>query len=113
LGIKLVLTMAYKPEGIGKNKQGHAPIVKALVKSCDGKLQDWPRLLPFVLWADCTTRSTVTGYMPAELMDGKKPAMPIEEVVHIWSVLLQEDGLSREELLALQIRQLERRPRNI
>jgi hypothetical protein len=48
LGINLVLTTAYNPEGNGK-KRGHAPTVKALVKSCDGKVHDWPRLLPFVL----------------------------------------------------------------
>ena len=51
--------------------------------------------------------------MPAELMFGQKPVMPIEEVVSTWSVLPWEDGLSREELLALRIRQLERRPEDI
>jgi len=39
--------------------------------------------------------------------------MPIEEVVPTWGVLPWEDGLSREELLALRIRQLERRPEDI
>ena len=113
LGIKLALTTAYNPEANGKSERGHSPIVKALVKACDGKMFDWPRLLPFALWADRTTHSTVTGYMPAELMYGQKPVMPIEEVVPTWGVLPWEDGLSREELLALRIRQLERRPEDI
>jgi hypothetical protein len=81
-----------------------------LVKSCDGKVHDWPRLLPFALWADRTTYSTVIRYMPAELMYGQKP---IEEVVSTWSVLFWEDGLRKEELLALRIQQLERQPRDI
>jgi hypothetical protein len=51
--------------------------------------------------------------MPTELMYGQKPVMPIEEVVPTWTVLPWEDGLSREELLALRIRQLERRPGDI
>lgn len=113
MGIKLALTTAYNPEGNGKSERGHAPIVKALVKACNGKVSDWPRLLPFALWADRTTHSTVTGYMPAELMYGQKPVMPIEEVVTTWSVLPWEDGLCREDLLALRIRQLERRPYDI
>jgi hypothetical protein len=51
--------------------------------------------------------------MPTELMYGQKPVMPIEEVVPTWSVLPWEDGLSNEELLALQIWQLKRRPGDI
>lgn len=113
LGIKLALTTAYNPEANGKSERGHSPIVKALVKACDGKMLEWPRLLPFALWADRTTHSTVTGYMPAELMFGQKPIMPIEEVVPTWSVLPWEDGLTREDLLALRIRQLERRTEDI
>ena len=113
LGVKLALTTAYNPEANGKSERGHSPIVKALVKACKGKVFDWPRLLPFALWADRTTHSTVTGYMPAELIYGQKPVMPIEEVVPTWNVLPWEDGLSREELLALRIRQLERRPEDI
>ena len=38
------------------------------MKACDGKVSDWTKLLPFSLWADCTTHSTIIGYMPVELM---------------------------------------------
>lgn len=113
LGVKLALTTAYNPEANGKSERGHSPIVKALVKACDGRMFEWPRLLPYALWADRTTHSTVTGYMPAELMFGQKPVMPIEEVVPTWNVLPWEDDLSREDLLALRIRQLERKPEDI
>ena len=61
--------------------------MKALVNTCNGKMLEWPRLLPFALWADHTTHSTVMGYMLAELMFGQKPVMPIEEVVLTWNVL--------------------------
>ena len=39
--------------------------------------------------------------------------MPIEEAIASWNVLPWEDNMSREGLLALQIRQLERRPKDI
>ncbi|KAL3676828.1 hypothetical protein R1sor_026776 [Riccia sorocarpa] len=112
-GVKLSLTTAYNPEGNAKSERGHPPIVKALVNACRGKASDWPRLLPFALWADRTTHSSVTGYMPAELMQGQKPIMPTEEQVSTWSVLPWEDEMTREELLELRIRQLEQRAEDV
>ena len=73
IGVKLSLTMPYNSEAHGKLKQGHKPIVKALVKSCAGKLSKWPRLLPYVLWVDRTTHNIITGFMPTELIIGAKP----------------------------------------
>ncbi|KAL3696074.1 hypothetical protein R1sor_010150 [Riccia sorocarpa] len=65
-GVDLKLTTAMNPEGIGKSERGHPPIVHALVKACDEKHKQWPRLLPFALWADRSTHCTTTGYMPLE-----------------------------------------------
>ncbi|KAL3685685.1 hypothetical protein R1sor_003707 [Riccia sorocarpa] len=53
------------------------------------------------------------GYMPAELMQGQKPIMPTEEQVPTWSVLPWKDGMTREELLELRIRQLEQRAEDV
>ncbi|KAL2644231.1 hypothetical protein R1flu_011818 [Riccia fluitans] len=80
-GVKLALTTTYYPEGNAKSERGHPPIVKALVKACNGRAKEWPRLLPFALWADRTMHSSVIGYMPAKLMQGQKPIMPVEEQV--------------------------------
>jgi hypothetical protein len=113
MGVKLSLTTAYNPEANGKVERGHGPIVKALVKACQGKTGEWPRLLPFALWADRTTHSSVTGYMPAELIFGQKPIMPIEESIVSWLALPWQEDINREELLALRIRQLERREDDI
>jgi len=109
-GVKLKLTTAYNPEANGKSERGHPPIINALVKACKGKPKQWPRLLPFALWADRTTHSTVTGYMPIELMLGQKPIMPVEDFVPTWMLLDWEDGITREKLLELRIQQLERQP---
>ena len=86
LGIKLSLTTSYNPEANGKVERGHSSIVQASAKACEGKPTDWPRLLPFALWADITAHSLVTGFMPAELTHGQKPIMPIEESIVSWSV---------------------------
>ena len=109
-GVRLKLTTAYNPEANGRSERGHPPIINALVKACKGKPKQWPRLLPFALWADRTTHSTITGYMPIELMLGQKPIMPAEDLVPTWVFLDWKDGISRERLLELRIQQLERFP---
>ncbi|KAL3675475.1 hypothetical protein R1sor_025423 [Riccia sorocarpa] len=78
-GVKLKLTSAYNPEGIGKSERGHPPIVHALVKACNGQ----------------------------------KPIMPVEEDVPTWASIPWEDNLDRDSLLALRIRQLERREEDL
>ena len=70
LGVSLSLTAAYNPEANGKVECGHGSIVKALVRACGGQVGNWPRLLPYALWADRTMHSSVTGFMSAELMYG-------------------------------------------
>jgi hypothetical protein len=51
--------------------------------------------------------------MPAELMYGKKPVMSIERTIASWAALEWRNEMSREELLAARIRQLERRPEDV
>jgi hypothetical protein len=110
LGVKLSLTTAYNPEANGKVERGHGPIVKALVRACEGQVGNWPRqLLPYALWADRTTHSSVTGFMPAKLMYGQKLVMPTERTISSWAALEWRNEMSREELLAARIWQLERR----
>jgi hypothetical protein len=111
--VKLSLPMAYNPTANRKVERGHGPIVKALVKACHGKIGEWPRLLPFALWADRTTHSTVMGYMPAELIFEQKPIMSVEQSILSWLALPWQDEISREDLLALRIRQLEQRTEDI
>ena len=74
IGVKLSLTTTYNPKANGKAQRGNGPILKALVKSCAGKLSKWPRLLPYVLWVDRTTHNIITGFMPTELIIGPRPA---------------------------------------
>ena len=51
--------------------------------------------------------SSVTGYMPAELMTGQALVMPTEAAITTWGALPWKTEMSREELLTVQIRQLE------
>ena len=51
--------------------------------------------------------------MPVELMYGQKQVMPIEKTITSSVVIPWENEMSREELLAARIRQLERRPEDL
>ena len=66
-------------------------------------------MLPYALWADRTAHSSVTGYMPAELILGQSPIMPLEDSILSWIAIPWRQEITREELLALHIQQLERR----
>ena len=46
----------YNLEANGKIEKGHSLIVKALAKACKGKVGNWPKVLPYALWADRTTQ---------------------------------------------------------
>jgi hypothetical protein len=97
MGIKLSLTTTYNPEANKKVERGHGLIMKALVKACQGKVSEWPCLLPFALWADRMTHSLVIGYMSAELTFGQKLIMPIEHSIMSWLALPWQDEINREE----------------
>ena len=60
-----------------------------------------------------TTHNSVTGYMPAELMYGQKPIMPVERTIASWMAIDWSNEMSREELLIARIRKLERRPDDV
>ena len=65
------------------------------------------------LWADRTTHSFVTGYMPTELMTGQAPVMQTETTIVTWTILSWKEEMIREELQEVQIQQLEGRPEDI
>ena len=51
--------------------------------------------------------------MPFELMYGQKPIMPTEETILSWSSIPWMEDMEHEDLLALRIRQLERRQEDV
>jgi hypothetical protein len=111
--IHLKLTLSYNPEGNGKIERGHPPIVNAIVKSCEGNVFIWPNKLPLALLADRMTCSSVTGYVPSELVSGHLPLMPLEENVCSWRTVNWEDQVSHEELLVRRMEHFQSTPEKI
>lgn len=111
-GIRLHITTSYNPQANGRSERGHQPIVGALAKICDRPM-DWPKMLSYALWADRTTHSRIHGRMPYELMFGAEPMLAVMHNVPAWGVIPWESNMSREDLLAARVRQLERRQEDI
>ena len=111
--IKLKLTTTYNPEGNGKSERGHQPIVNAIVKACKGKMSLWPNFLPLALMASRMTCSSVTGYAPAELINGQLPLMPIEHDIASWRTIAWEDNVPQEELLLRRMEQFDQTPAKV
>jgi hypothetical protein len=89
--IKLKLISSYNPEGNGKIKGGHPPIVQDLAKACDGNFEWWAHVLPLTLLADWMTWCSTTGYAPAELMMGHLPKIPWESDIMSWRTIDWKD----------------------
>ena len=68
LGVKLSRTTAYNPEANGKIKWGHGAIIKAIVRACEGRVGNWPRLLPYTvaLLSACMEKGGTTGVLDQE-----------------------------------------------
>lgn len=108
-GVHISLTTAYNPEANGKVERGHQSIIAALAKTSNNDSKSWPALLPFALWADRTTVHRTTGYTPHQLVFGERPMLPVENITFSWKTLPWTYPMSRTDLLALRIRQLEHR----
>ena len=83
-GVRLTFTITYNPKANGKIEHGYSPIVKELVKACNGEVKIWLQML---LYADRTMQSFVAEYMLAELMSGQALVIPTENTVTTWGTL--------------------------
>ena len=111
--IQLTLTTAYNPEAYWKIERGHSPILKALIKTRNGDVRNWPHLLAYRLWADRTMHSSVTRFLPSELVSGQTPGMQPETRITTWETLQWKTEMSKEEQPKVRIRQLEGRKEDI
>ncbi|KAG5458656.1 MAG: hypothetical protein BJ554DRAFT_1080, partial [Olpidium bornovanus] len=103
------LNRGVQPRSQREGREGALNILEA----AEFESAKWVDLFQFALWADRSTTHRTTGFAPVELMHGNQPSLPVKDALVTWSVLLWKDGLSREELLALQIRQLQRREEDV
>ena len=85
-------------------------IIKDLiVKACEESVNEWPRHVHSVIFADKVTTSRSTGYSPYFLLYGVEPVLPLDLFESTFLVQGFTDQMSDSDLLTLRIRQLEKR----
>lgn len=109
-GVHHIRISPYNSKANGVVERGHFILREALVKACEGQISRWPELLPHAVFADRITIRRSTGFSPYFLLHGVHPALPMDLREATFMVEGFRSGMSHTDLLALRIRQLERRP---
>jgi transposase InsO family protein len=112
-GIPHVRISAYNSQANGVVEKGHFTLREGLVKACEGDLKQWPLKLANAVFADRITTSSVTGYSPYYLLYGEHPMLPFDITEATFMMEGYRAKISTAELLALRIRQLDKRPEDI
>ena len=83
------------------------------MKICGDKPEAWAPHVPLAFFADKVSVSRVTGCSPFYMLHGVHPVLPFDLTEATFMIQEYRQGLSSAELLALRIRQLQKRPEDL
>jgi transposase InsO family protein len=112
LNIPQVRISAYNKQANGVVERGHFIIREAIMKSVKNH-KDWPTKVPIAFLADRVSVSKVTGFSAYFLLHGVHPVLPFDLADVTFLVDGFSSGMTSEQLLALRIRQLEKRQEDL
>ena len=112
-GIPQVQILAYNSKANGVVERSHAIIRESIVKACKGQISQWPGKVHIAFFADKITITRSTGFSPFFLLYGVEPVLPLDLFEATFLVQGFTDNMSTEDLLALRIRQLEKREEDL
>ena len=111
-GVPHVRISAYNSKANGVVERGHFTIREAIIKACEGRIQEWPDYVHHAFFADKVTVRRATGFSPFYLLHGVHPVLPFDLTEASFMITYQA-GLSTAELLAARIRQLAKKPEDL
>jgi hypothetical protein len=103
----------YNKQANGVVERGHFTIRESLMKSCGDKPESWFSQVSLAFFADKVTISRVTGFSPFYMLHGVHPVLPFDLTEATFMIQGYRKGISSSELLALRIRQLQKRPEDL
>jgi transposase InsO family protein len=103
----------YNSKANGVVERGHFIIREAILKSCNEDISLWPTKVHHAFFADKVITRRSTGFSPYFLLHGIDPVLPFDLFESTYLVEGFQSSMTTEELLALRIRQLEKRPDDI
>lgn len=104
---------AYNSQANGVVERGHFIIREAIIKACEGNTNKWPDYVPHAFFADRVTIRRQTGYSPFYLLHGIQPVLPFDLIEASFLISGWKSNMPTSDLLALRIRQLEKKPEDI
>ncbi len=103
----------YNSKANGVVERGHFIIREAIIKTCEGQVNKWPDKVRPAFFADKVTTSRVTGFTPFYLLHGMDPVLPFDLMESTFLVTGFTSQIPTDQLIALRIRQLEKREQDI
>ena len=77
LQVKPIYTSPYHPESDGQCERFNSTLVQTLRKLIEERPEEWNRKLQYVAFSYRTSKHSVTGYSPYQLVFGRKPREPV------------------------------------
>ena len=113
LNIPQIKITPYNHHANGVVERGHFILYEAIIKSCKGRISEWPKKVPEIVFADRVTISRVTGFSPFQLLHATDPVLPLDLAEATFLVEDFRSGISTEELLTLRAAQVYKHPANV
>ncbi|KAF9802742.1 hypothetical protein IEO21_09832 [Rhodonia placenta] len=104
---------SYNSKANGVVERGHFILRESIIKACQGKWEKWPNQVHHAFFTDRITVSHATGYSPYYLLYGVHPVLPFDLLETSFMIENFRAGMSTSDLLALRIRQLQKKPEDI
>lgn len=107
--VKHVTISPYNSQANGFIEVAHRMFILGLRKLTAGFAKGWDKHLPALLWSERVTIRDGIGMSPFHYVVGFDAVLPVEVEVPTWRTLPWHKVQTRDELLALRARQIERR----
>ena len=104
MGVKLVHSTSYYPQGNGLAKSSNKSLIRIIKKLLEDNKKNWDSKLKYALWADRVTMKKSTGSSPFKLVYGIEAIFPIQLTLPVEKFLQEEQ--EDEECMANRITDL-------
>jgi len=96
MGIKLVHSTSYYPQGNGLAESSNKSLIRIIKKLLEDNKRNWDSKLKYALWADRVTTKKSTGNSPCKLIYGTNAIFPIQLILPMAKFLQEEQNEEKE-----------------